>query len=39
MRPLALSERGMADPSVSLAGLLEGGRPSVGGDSPADLSA
>lgn len=31
MRPLALSERGVEQPSVSLRELLEGGRPSVEG--------
>lgn len=31
MRPLALSERGVEQPSVSLRELLRGGRPSVGG--------
>jgi predicted AAA+ superfamily ATPase len=31
MRPLALSERGVEQPSVSLRELLQGGRPSVGG--------
>lgn len=31
MRPLALSERGVEQPSVSLRELLHGGRPSVGG--------
>lgn len=31
MRPLALSERGLSPPSVSLARLLEGGRPAVSG--------
>lgn len=36
MRPLALSERGYK-PSVSLAELLDGQRPMVTGDTPADL--
>lgn len=36
MRPLALSERGY-EPSVSLAELLTGIRPDIGGDTPADL--
>lgn len=32
MRPMTLSERGIGGPTVSLAHLLEGGRPSLGGD-------
>jgi predicted AAA+ superfamily ATPase len=32
MRPLALSERGLAAPTVSLAKLLQGGRPRVAGE-------
>ncbi len=38
MRPLALSERGLIPPTVSLAGLLTGARPPVTGDSPIDLA-
>jgi uncharacterized protein len=38
MRPLALSERGYA-PSVSLADLLTGQRPTITGDTPTDLKA
>lgn len=38
MRPLALAERGLAVPSVSLAGLLAGDRPAVSGHSPVELA-
>jgi uncharacterized protein len=38
MRPLALSERGHAAPTVSIAALLAGGRPQVGGTSPLGLA-
>lgn len=37
MRPMALPERGLVPPTVSLASLLEGGRPRIGGDSPLTL--
>lgn len=37
MRPLALSERGLAGPKVSLAALLEGGRPALAGACPTRL--
>jgi len=39
MRPMSLAERGIATPTVSLAGLLGGERPAVGGESPVDLEA
>jgi predicted AAA+ superfamily ATPase len=39
MRPLALAERGLCAPTVSLSALLRGGRPAVTGESPVDLSA
>jgi predicted AAA+ superfamily ATPase len=39
MRPLALSERGLARPSVSLGALLAGGRPPVGGRTDIGLDA
>ena len=38
MRPLSLAERGLVTPTVSLAELLTGSRPDVGGDSPVDLA-
>lgn len=38
MRPLALSERGVATPAVSLAALLSGQRPHVAGSSPVALA-
>lgn len=37
MRPLALSERGLAAPTVSLASLLQGGRPALSGACPTRL--
>jgi predicted AAA+ superfamily ATPase len=37
MRPLAMSERGLVAPSVSLGSLLRGERPEIGGSSPVDL--
>lgn len=37
MRPLALSERGLAPPAVSLRALLSGARPPIGGDSAVGL--
>lgn len=39
MRPLSLAERRLATPTVSLAQLLEGGRPSLGGKTDVNLSA
>lgn len=39
MRPMALSERGLASPSVSLADLLAGSRPAVGGSTDVSLTA
>ena len=38
MRPLALSERGLVAPTVSLGGLLSGGVPAVSGHSPVTLA-
>ena len=38
MRPMALPERGLVNPTVSLAALLEGGRPRIGGDCPLTLA-
>ena len=37
MRPLSLAERNLGDPTVSLADLLEGSRPDVGGSTDATL--
>jgi predicted AAA+ superfamily ATPase len=37
MRPLALAERGLDPPSVSLSKLLEGGRPAISGTCPTTL--
>lgn len=37
MRPLTLAERGLVTPEVSLAGLLSGRRPTIGGASPLGL--
>ena len=37
MRPLTLSERGVAEPSVSLREMLAGARPTITGTSPIDL--
>ncbi len=37
MRPMSLSERGAASPSVSVAQLLAGGRPDIGGETDATL--
>lgn len=37
MRPLALAERGLIEPTVSLDELLKGGRPRIGGTSFVDL--
>ena len=39
MRPLTLSERGLERPTVSLANLLTGRRPSIDGSTTVDLSA
>lgn len=39
MRPLSLAERGLGPPTVSLADLLTGRRPSVGGTTAVDVSA
>lgn len=38
MRPLSLAERGLGDETVSLGQLLKGERPSVGGDTPLQLT-
>lgn len=38
MRPLSLTERGLLMPTVSLAELLTGSRPTIGGQSGVDLS-
>jgi predicted AAA+ superfamily ATPase len=38
MRPMSLAERGLVAPTVSLGGLLDGGRPEVAGESPIALS-
>ncbi len=38
MRPLALAERGGAEPTVSLAGLLAGGRAAIGGATKVSVS-
>ena len=37
LRPLAFSERGLSEPTVSLRGLLDGGRPDIAGHSPVSL--
>ncbi|HVB13693.1 MAG TPA: DUF4143 domain-containing protein [Candidatus Dormibacteraeota bacterium] len=37
MRPMSLAERGLANPTVSLAGLLQGGRGAVRGTTGVDL--
>lgn len=37
MRPLAMSERGLVEPTVSLGELLSGARPDISGRSPIDL--
>ena len=37
MRPLTISERGVAEPSVSLREMLTGSRPTITGTSPVDL--
>ncbi|WP_342372229.1 DUF4143 domain-containing protein [Propioniciclava soli] len=37
MRPLAFSERALAEPSVSLRGMLDGTQPAITGISPIDL--
>jgi predicted AAA+ superfamily ATPase len=37
MRPLAISERGLTQPTVSLAALMSGEQPNVEGNSPVDL--
>ena len=37
MRPLSLAERGVAEPTVSLASLLEGGQAALSGESPLGL--
>ncbi|WP_300681585.1 DUF4143 domain-containing protein [Nocardioides sp.] len=37
MRPLSLAERNLAEPTVSLADLLSGSRPAIGGESTLDL--
>ncbi|MEU4362691.1 DUF4143 domain-containing protein [Promicromonospora sp. NPDC023987] len=39
MRPLAFSERGLSEPTVSLAPLLQGGRPEISGRTAIDLPA
>ena len=39
MRPLAISERGLTRPTVSLAALMSGERPVVAGHSPVDVPA
>lgn len=39
MRPLALCERGLVEPTVPLSGLLAGRRPALGGRSDVDLEA
>jgi uncharacterized protein len=39
MRPLALSERGLVPPTVSLGALLAGTRPAIEGESPVQLDA
>ncbi len=39
MRPFSIAERGLQAPTVSLAALLAGGRPSVSGSSPVELPA
>lgn len=39
MRPLSITERDLAEPTVSLRELLAGNRPTVSGHSPIDLSA
>ncbi len=38
MRPLSLAERGIGEPTVSLAALLQGSRPEIRGDSDVDLT-
>lgn len=38
MRPMGLAERRLAEPTVSLAGLLSGERPDVGGETDVDLA-
>ena len=38
MRPLSLAERALAEPTVSLAGLLSGNRPAVDGETSVGLS-
>lgn len=39
MRPMSLAERGLVEPTVSLADMLAARRPAVTGDSPIDLEA
>lgn len=39
MRPMSLAERQLAEPTVSLAGLLSGDQPTVSGESPIDVAA
>lgn len=39
LRPLAFSERGLTDPTVSLRAMLAGDCPDIGGQSPIDLAA
>jgi predicted AAA+ superfamily ATPase len=38
MRPMSLTERGLVEPTVSLADLLAGRRPAIGGSSPLTLT-
>ena len=38
MRPMSLAERGLQPATVSLAELLDGGRPNIGGESALDLA-
>ncbi len=38
LRPMSLAERGLVEPTVSLAGLLAGTRPPIGGESPVGLA-
>lgn len=37
MRPMSLTERGLAEPTVSMATLLSGEKPDIVGDTPVDL--
>lgn len=38
LRPMSLTERGLVEPTVPLAGLLSGTRPPIGGESPVSLA-